>query len=76
MQSVNSSLASGAFEFAGHVWHAVPPTVGQYVPARHALHAYSPTFSLYVPDVQSVHVEDPAAPAGHGVHINEFIYKS
>jgi hypothetical protein len=61
MQSVISSLASGALEFAGHVWHVVDPTVGQYVPAPHARHSWAPTAAEYVPDVQSVHLEDPAA---------------
>jgi hypothetical protein len=62
---------------AGHGAHeeaAIAPTTAD--PAGHVWHAESPSSAVYVPVAQSVHVEDPAAPAGHGVHINEFIYKS
>jgi hypothetical protein len=66
-QSVGSSLAAGALEFAGHVWHTsdVAPTVVEYSPSKQSVHEASPVTSLYFPATQSEHgpPSAPVAPA-------------
>ena len=63
VQSDCSSLAAGALEFVGHVWHTsdVAPTVVEYLPSKQSVHKAAPVATLYFPATQFEH-EPPFSP--------------
>ena len=67
VQSACSSLAAGALEFGGHVWHTsdVAPTTIEYLPSKQLVHEASPVAILYVPATHKMHAlpSPPVAPA-------------
>ena len=57
VQSACSSLAAGALECGGHVWHTsdVAPTVVEYLPSKQSVHKAAPVATLYFPATQFEH---------------------
>ena len=72
VQSICSSLAAGALEFGGHVWHTsdVAPSVVEYLPSTQLVHAASPVATLYLPATHCVQVS-PSGPVQPGSHVHE-----
>jgi hypothetical protein len=70
VQSACSSLAAGALEFGGHVWHTsdVAPTTIEYLPSKQLVHEASPVATLYVPATHKVHAL-PSAPVEPGMQV-------
>jgi len=72
-QSFCTSLATGALEFVGQLWHVLvlAAVAVEYVPARQLVQASLPLMNLYFPGTQPVHVP-PLGPENPALHRQAF----